>query len=564
MHDIAYTTLPDALGCVGIDSTVVEVVDLPFAEILTFDSAWCQEATNESQAKILIVGSETSTFDLVMEIRGSLDTLHNLSADTLTLELDNEPGRNEYVLRKVIEYHGGSSCEAELDDRLIMDVFPRPDMTVNANYIDLCSPVEVEFVATGGYARYYWDFGDGLDEVTTMSIRYHTYSIPVPDPPGPMDTEMSFDYTLGITTRDGCTDTTTGSLTIYLDPVANFIATPETQFFPESEVELDNLSSAGEWSYLWEFGDGNIDPAEEPGSYEYGTWGVFDIKLRTYSEHCSDTAVRTVVILPPPAVADFEYAPEGCAPLEVTFSNQSQYADSYLWDFDDGTYSTEPEPTHIFYQSRTYQVKLVAVGLGGVDTLKQLIVVEENPRAIFEVYPDRAKTLRQVFKFVNNSVNAVRFLWDFGDGTTSTEQDPSHKYKEEGEYTISLVAWSDNDCVDSLLRENLIRVTAGEGETQFPNVFRWNGTGPTGGYWEEGTIDNTVFHPHMLNAVELHMIIYTRWGEKIYESNQVNKGWDGYLEAGELATEGVYVYKAWVTYYSGEQEILAGDVTFLH
>ena len=142
--------------------------------------------------------------------------------------------------------------------------------------------------------------------------------------------------------------------------------------------------------------------------------------------------------------------------------------------------------------------------------------------------------------------------------------DASHKYDAEGRYTISLTAWSENGCMDTLVQENLIWVTAGEGETKFPNVFRWNGSGPTGGYWEEGTIDNTVFHPHFKNAVELHMIIYNRWGEKLYETNQVNKGWDGYLDNSNLAIEGVYVYKAWVTYYSGEQEILSGDVTFLH
>jgi PKD repeat protein len=445
-----------------------------------------------------------------------------------------------------------------------MDVYPRPDMTVTASYVDLCSPVDVEFVATGGYARYYWDYGDGLDEITTMSIRHHIYSIPVPDPPGAMDPEMSFDYTLGITTTDGCTDTTRGSLTIYLDPVANFIATPETQYYPDSEVELDNLSSEGDWSYLWDFDDGNTDTEQEPGTYDYGTWGAFDISLRTYSEHCSDTAVRTVVILPPPPVASFDFAPEGCAPLEVQFTNQSQYGDSYLWDFDDGSYSSEPNPTHVFYQARTYQVKLVVVGLGGADTLKQIIVVEENPRALFGVYPTKAKTLRQLFKFVNNSINADSYLWDFGDGNTSTDVDANHKYDAEGVYTISLTAWSENGCVDTMVQENLIRVTAGEGETKFPNVFRWNGSGPTGGYWEEGTIDNTVFHPHFKNAVELHMIIYNRWGEKLYETNQVNKGWDGYLDNSNLAIEGVYVYKAWVTYYSGEQEILSGDVTFLH
>ena len=180
------------------------------------------------------------------------------------------------------------------------------------------------------------------------------------------------------------------------------------------------------------------------------------------------------------------------------------------------------------------------------------------------MYPTEGKTLRQLFKFVNNSINAVAYLWDFGDGNTSTDVDASHTYEAEGVYTVSLVAWSENDCVDTLIQESLIRVAAGDGETKFPNAFVWNGSGPTGGYWEEGTIDNSVFHPHMLNAIEMRMIIYTRWGEKVYESNQVNKGWDGYLNSGELAIEGVYVYKAWITYYSGLQEIMAGDVTFLH
>jgi len=303
---------------------------------------------------------------------------------------------------------------------------------------------------------------------------------------------------------------------------------------------------------------------EEPGQYDYGTWGAFDISLVTYSEYCRDSVVKSVLILPPTPEAAFEFAPEGCAPLEVTFFNQSEYADTYLWDFDDGTFSTESDPTHIFYQSKEYQVTLVATGLGGVDTIKQVVIVAENPLSLFGVYPTEGKTLRQLFKFVNNSVNASSFLWDFGDGNTSTEMDASHIYEKEGVYTVSLVAWSDNACVDTLIQEALIKVMAGDGETKFPNAFVWNGSGPTGGYWEEGTIDNSVFHPHMKNAIEMRMIIYTRWGEKIFESNNINRGWDGYLQAGVLAIEGVYVYKAWVTYYSGLKEIMAGDVTFLH
>ena len=68
----------------------------------------------------------------------------------------------------------------------------------------------------------------------------------------------------------------------------------------------------------------------------------------------------------------------------------------------------------------------------------------------------------------------------------------------------------------------------------------------------------------MENAVDLHLIIYTRWGEMIWESRDIYTGWDGYLNSGDLADQGVYVYKAFITYSDGTQEVLSGDVTFLH
>ena len=137
-------------------------------------------------------------------------------------------------------------------------------------------------------------------------------------------------------------------------------------------------------------------------------------------------------------------------------------------------------------------------------------------------------------------------------------------YKEPGIFTVSLYVWSEHGCPDTLVREKLVYVLDGEGSTVFPNVFKWNESGPSGGNWGENELDNTIFHPHMENAVELYMIVYTRWGEKIWETDNIYIGWDGYLTTGELVPPGVYVYKAWITYGDGTQEVLAGDVTFFH
>jgi PKD repeat protein len=564
-HDIVYTTEPDANGCFGVDMTVIGVVAPPNAEILTPDSAWCQKADNQSTAHILVSGSDNSTFDLVIGIRGAPDTIFNLPSDTLALVLDNQTGRNEYVLLKVIEHHGSTACETALNDTLVINVYPIPDMTVTTSNDDWCSPVDVEFQAVSGYFSYYWEFGDGLIDLTNSATRIHTYSIPVPmEPDGVVEIEKSFTYRLAIRTDKGCSDTITDSLRIFLNPDADFLAAPDIQYYPESTVQLFNTSSPGEWSYLWDFGDGETETVKEPVGHEYGTYGLFDITLLTFNEYCIDSAFKRVQILPPPTVADFSPDSAGCPPLEVHFRNQSKYADHYFWDFDDGSYSTETNPTHVFFQSKEYHVKLVAYGLNGSDSTRKVISVYQQPLVVFEAYPTEAKSLNQLFKFVNNTYNGDTYLWDFGDGNTSSEKNASHTYGKEGEFTVTLYAWSEHNCPDTLVRKSMIKVIAGEGSTEFPNAFKWNGSGPTGGYWEEGTINNTVFHPNLDNAVDLHMIIYNRWGAKVFESNEKYRGWDGYVDTSELATQGVYVYKAWVTYVSGEQELLTGDVTFIH
>ncbi len=579
-HHIAFSTDPDPYGCYGVDSLEIRVAGIPDASLITNDTAWCEQPDNQSAARVVIFGADTSLFDLVLESNGTLDTIFDLTADTLLLTLDHQVGRNEYILKKVIEKHAANSCDADLNDTLIVEVYPKPDMTVSAELDDFCSPVDVDFSATEGYDKYYWKFGDGDSTLVRTENHTHTYTLPIGDSlyfrvdtiDGVIDTtyypvfqlDTTYQYRLVIESFRGCRDTITDSLTIYASPEANFFVSPEIQSYPETDVFLINRSSYGQWSYLWDFGDGDTSSLKEPTGHNYDSTGFFDIGLKTFNLYCRDSITKRIQILPPPPVSEFGPDSIGCPPLKISFYNNSQYADSYIWNFDDGTFSTEQTPTHTFYESREHHVRLEAYGLSGSDTTEQIISLYPRPTALFDVYPLEAKNLKQVFKFMNNSVKGSYYLWDFGDGNTSPEENASHIYGEEGVYTITLYAWSENDCPDTLIREQLINVTAGEGSVEFPNAFVWNGSGPTGGQWSENTIDNTVFHPNLINASQLKMIIYTRWGEKLFETNEVYVGWDGYLESGELASPGVYVYKAWVTYMDGTEELMTGDITFLH
>lgn len=155
-------------------------------------------------------------------------------------------------------------------------------------------------------------------------------------------------------------------------------------------------------------------------------------------------------------------------------------------------------------------------------------------------------------------------LWKFGDGTTSTEDSPYHKYESEGTFNITLIVMTKEGCIDSASFPTPVHVSFNPGTIKFPNAFVWNRTGPTGGYWQEGTVNDRIFRPHFENVLEYKLQIFNRWGVLIYESNDLQKGWDGYFGNGNLALQGVYVWKASGRFADGKYFDMVGDVTFLH
>lgn len=102
------------------------------------------------------------------------------------------------------------------------------------------------------------------------------------------------------------------------------------------------------------------------------------------------------------------------------------------------------------------------------------------------------------------------------------------------------------------------------GKIRFPNAFRWNRTGPTGGYWSENQVDDYTFRPVFDNIASYKMQIFNRLGMKVFESSDVYKGWDGYLGNGGLAVQGVYIWKATGKFSDGKGFDKTGDVTFIY
>ena len=270
--------------------------------------------------------------------------------------------------------------------------------------------------------------------------------------------------------------------------------------------------------------------------------------------------------MPPFPVADFEPDTVGCSPLAVQFINRSVYGESYVWDFGDGTFSTEENPTHTYYVPGNYIVKLIVYNLAGQTVHNGIITMFQNPSAIFNAYPTSVVNNEQVVVFYSYSYYADTYLWEFADGQTSYEENPFHKYEAPGAYTVYLTVVSKDGCVDSTLLETPVIVDWKTGQLRIPNVFKWNEAGPTGGQWTEGVYAEMdfVFRPFFENVIEYRLQIFNRWGVMIYESNDLHKGWDGYGDDGRLAAQGVYVWKVNGRYADGKYFDMAGDVTFLH
>jgi gliding motility-associated-like protein len=198
-------------------------------------------------------------------------------------------------------------------------------------------------------------------------------------------------------------------------------------------------------------------------------------------------------------------------------------------------------------------VKLTVKGMGGQDQHSDTSKVYILPNAFFEMAPRVVYINDEAVNFMNYSENADIVLWEFGDGETSSELEPKHIYTKPGVFTVRLTVTTKNNCFDIYEKENAVMVEPA-GRIEYPDVFS-----PSAQLEE-----NKVFSPGVEeNVEEYHLMIFNRWGELIFESNDIKVGWDGYYQ-GNIAKQDVYVYKAEGKYINGANFTKTGDVTLLH
>jgi len=354
------------------------------------------------------------------------------------------------------------------------------------------------------------------------------------------------------------------------DIIITVVPIPDVDITPIGSIYINEppiILRATPLNGKWE-GTGVVDTIFNPSVAGLGTH-ILTYKTLIDRFGCDNyDTIHVHVLLPPLPTAYWLPDTAGCTPFTVQFRNLSIGAEKYTWDFGDMTYSIEKDPIHTYYMPGKYIVRLTAINIVGSRIHQGIISVYQNPTAIFNAYPTNVVNNEQIVVFSNHSYYGDKYLWDFGDNTFSFDEDPYHKYKEPGSYNVILWVTSKDGCVDSVQFNTPIIVEWKNGFIKFPNVFKWNQMGPTGGIWREGVYPemDEVFRPFFENVIEYKLEIYNRWGVLIYVSNDLYKGWDGYWgqDSNKLATQGVYVWKVSGRYIDGSYFNKVGDVTFLH
>ena len=279
-----------------------------------------------------------------------------------------------------------------------------------------------------------WSFGDGA----SSSERHpsHLYRGP-----------GTYDVSLRVSSPTGSDVRTRVGLIHALPPppTAEFWAGPTLGLAPLT-VQFNDASSGAVTSWEWSFGDGATSSAASP-THVYTSPGIFAVTLTARGPGGADgeTKPGLVTVLPEAPVAAFGAAPtSGNAPLTVQFTNASSgLVTSWAWDFGDGGTSSAASPAHVYTTPGTFNVTLIASGLGGSDgeTKPGLITaLPPVPVADFAAAPTTG-TAPLTVQFTNaTSGLATSWVWDFGDGATSSSASPTHVYAAPGTFTVSLTA----------------------------------------------------------------------------------------------------------------------------
>jgi gliding motility-associated-like protein len=402
---------------------------------------------------------------------------------------------------------------------------------------------------------------------------------------GTKNVEGPFSLKLVYTDNNGCSDDEFYRISVRMSPEVS-ITTPKPASACEgSDFTLRStkkFSDEVSWKRI-SGSDGSInDSSRDDIVYTHGpqdqTTGKAWVKVSTVpepNEVCPQSSDSIEIILHPYPEVSISQSQKGCVPLTANFSGtESKGIPSgqlkWRWDFGNGDTSDQQNPTGIKYPVQgKYTVQLKVTNTQGncsvtVDSI-EYVQAYPNPKALFRTEPSSKTTIAlPKFRTINESTvekspfdPKMNYQWDFGTSydpfdDTFTTIEPRYAYgKDTATYKIQLIVVSHpGGCRDTFTR---LVFVGPDIIVWIPDVFTPDGSGPG---------KNNTFNVTISNQKGIKMSIYNRWGEKLYETDDINKGWNGTANGRECQT-GVYVYHLEVTSLEDKVYKFDGTVTLL-
>jgi gliding motility-associated-like protein len=392
--------------------------------------------------------------------------------------------------------------------------------------------------------------------------------------------EGPYKMTMSYTDNNGCADTETYSILVRTQPEINISSTKPMSACENTPLAIQSKSAFSNSQVFWTLrngSDGKIDNINSENINYLN--GLNDIANKSARLLVTTVPLANDVCPPVFDSIDIVYylypkldpiaMQKGCVPLITNWSvtdskgiNPSDLA--YSWIFSNGDSSKLATPTNInFNVQGNYFLNVIVTNTKGpcADTMSSTIEAYPIPDAKFRTDPKYHTTVA-LPKFIMYNESSVQqnpfnptmgYVWDFGTSKpdTSMIQSPRFAYsRDTGVYHIKLLVTTNHGCTDTASQW----IHIGPDIIVFvPDVFTPNSEGP--GF-------NETFAPVATNFKSISMAIYNRWGERLYETNDITKGWNG-MANGQNCMQDVYVYHIIVTSFEDKEYIYDGTVTLL-
>ncbi len=338
-------------------------------------------------------------------------------------------------------------CMATKTAYSMIEATAKPVADFKPSVTSACSENEkISFTnqSTGGNKlEYSWAFGD---KATSSEIN-----------PAHLFAQGKYDVALTVKDENGCSSVATKKVSV-TKLNADFVAEKEMACTGE-KLKFVNTSNFKGTKWAWEFGDGTVSNESNPQK-AFATAGVYSVKLTLTDGECSQTVSKASYITVRKGISTaFTSAVSGACdqPVSVKLENKTPNTALTLWNFGDGTVSTQNNPEKVYSQAGNYKVSLEVTDSSGCTVKKE---AEKTIHALKPLVGFKADTFACVgaqIKFTNFTPNAESYLWSFGDGETSTQKNPYHVYKNNGRYDVKLTAFGDG-CDSTIFMKEYVHV----------------------------------------------------------------------------------------------------------